>query len=258
MIGEECKSPGSTGRRETAGLQMLRSDAAEIELLERCVRALFDGKTELSILEAGCGPSWPLRLNGVKYRLTGVDLDEAALHRRKTVARDLDEAIVGDLRHIDFGSRRFDVIYNAFVLEHVADAARVMENFGRWLRPGGLLIVLLPDRDTVFGFVTRMTPLWFHVMYHRYLLGKKNAGKAGYGPYPTYYEPIVSRRGIREFCINHRFQVVEERGLCTYEIRRTAGTRLVRAIARAVSALSFGELPWRYNNLTYVLKKQPA
>jgi SAM-dependent methyltransferase len=237
-------------------LEMLTSDLQEMELLEGCVKGLFDGQSKLRILEAGCGPSWPLRLGDIKYRLTGVDLDAAALERRKNIAKDLDEAFVADLRHVDFDGRTFDVIYNAFVLEHVEGAALVLENFSRWLKPGGLLILLLPDRDTVFGFVTRVTPHWVHVLYHRYLLGKKNAGRPGYGPYPTHYDPIVSRRGIHEFCRIHRFRVKEERGLCTYRIQTGARARLVRVVAIAVSILSFRKLPWTHNNLTYVLTKE--
>ena len=36
----------------------------------------------LRILEAGCGTMWPLRLEGVEYQLTGVDVDRNALEVR--------------------------------------------------------------------------------------------------------------------------------------------------------------------------------
>src|SRR6202035_5001393 len=47
----------------------------------------------LSILEAGCGQSWLIDLTDVEYRLTGIDLDPAALEMRKTRFHDLDDAI---------------------------------------------------------------------------------------------------------------------------------------------------------------------
>ncbi len=237
-------------------LELFTSYEQEIDLLQACVRSLFDGKSELSILEAGCGPGWPLKLDGIKYRLTGVDLDRDALARRTSVAKDLDEAIVADLRQIDFGDRKFDVIYNAFVLEHIEDAAAVLENFARWLKSGGLLILLLPDRDSVFGFITRLTPFWFHVFYHRYVLRRENAGLPGFGPYPTYHHQIVSRTGIRGFCKTHGFKVSEERGSCTYDLEKNKRARFVRTVAIGVSALSLGRLPWTHNNLTYVLRKE--
>lgn len=236
-------------------LKMLGSYHHEDVLLESYVKGLFDGKSELCILEAGCGPSWPLKLGEIKFRLTGVDLDREALEHRKNVTKDLDEAIVADLRQIDFGACKFDVIYNAFVLEHVENAALVLENFSRWLRPGGLLILKLPDRDAVFGFLTRMTPFWFHVVYHKYALRRKNAGMPGFGPYPTHYDRIVSRNGIREFCNSHHFTISEERGLCTYALEKR---RLVQAVAMTVGTLSLGRLPWQHNNLTYILRKEQS
>lgn len=232
-------------------LKMFASYEEEFALLEKHIKALSDGKSELAILEAGCGRRWPLKLEGVRYRLTGVDLDEKALRSR----RDLDEAIVGDLRSLDLGDRQFDVIYNSFVLEHVRNAERVLENFARWLKPDGLLIIKLPDRDTAFGFVTKITPFWFHVAYHKYILRRWNAGRPGFGPYPTYYDRVVSRGGLATFCSAHQLRINDEYGSCDYCIEKTAGTRLALIAAVLVSLLSMGRLPWRHNNLTYVLTK---
>jgi 2-polyprenyl-3-methyl-5-hydroxy-6-metoxy-1,4-benzoquinol methylase len=236
-------------------LRLFNDYKEEDDLLARYVTELFDGRSELNILEAGCGQHWPMQLDSVKYRLTGVDLDAEALRYRVDVSKDLNEAIVADLRSVDLGSRKFDVIYNAFVLEHVENAALVLQNFSRWLRPRGLLILKLPDRNSVFGFLTNVTPFWFHVFYHKYVLGHANAGKPGYGPYPTHYDHVVSRDGIRDFCKQEGFTIKEERGLGAYVIETNARARVIRMLAIVVSALSIGRLPWKHNNLTYVLQK---
>jgi len=238
---------------QLTALKMLTGYNHEDDLLELYVRNMFDGTTALNILEAGCGPSWPLKLPGIKYKLTGIDLDSHALENRKSITKDLDEAIIGDLRQVDFGDRKFDVIYNAFVLEHIDNAAQVLDSFSNWLRPGGILLLKLPDRDAVFGLLTRLTPFWFHILYHKYALRRKNAGRPGFGPYPTHYDRVVSRTGIREFCDSHGFELSEERGLCTYVMERR---RAVTAIAKLASALSLGTFPWQHNNLTYVLTKK--
>lgn len=237
-------------------LKLFSSYKEEDDLLESHVKNLFDGKSELSILEAGCGQHWPLKLGELKYKLTGVDLDQEALAYRVNISKDLDEAIVADLRNLDLGNRKFDVIYNAFVLEHVENAVLVLENFARWLKPGGLVILKVPDRNSAFGFLTNMTPFWFHVAYHKFILGRKNAGEPGYGPYPTYYDQIVSRDGIREFCKAHRLTIREERGLGTYVIESGVRRRLVRIVAMLISVVSIGRFPWKHNNLTYVLEKE--
>ena len=113
---------------------------------------------QLEILEAGCGRRWPLNLGDTNYRLMGVDLDETALSIRKSVVKDLDETILGDLRHVDLDENTYDIIYNSCVLEHIDNAKVVLQNFAKWLKPEGLLILRFPDRNSVYGFFTRINP----------------------------------------------------------------------------------------------------
>jgi SAM-dependent methyltransferase len=201
----------------------------------------------LRILEAGCGRQWPLQLS-VPFSLTGLDLDRDALAARV----DLDQAVVGDLRSVEFAPHSFDVIYNAFVLEHVSGARQVLERFLRWLAPGGTLIVKLPDRDSAYGFLTRLTPFWAHVMIYRYLLGYPQAGTPGHGPYRTYYDEVVSERGLREFCLGNGMKAPGLYRLCSY-----ASNRPVRLAAFLTSMLSGGRLAWRHNNLLLIARAAP-
>jgi SAM-dependent methyltransferase len=209
----------------------------------------------LRILEAGCGNKWPLKVD-VPYTLTAVDVDAQALEIRKTKIRDVDSLIVGDLRRADLVPEGcFDIVYNSFVLEHVAGAEQVLDNFFRWLTPGGLLVLRIPDRDSVYGFVTRTTPFWSHVLYKRYVQRVPNAGKPGFDPYPTFHDRVVSRRGIHHYCALHDHRVVEEAGYANYLPRLPVLGTLTRAIVRSVAQLSLGRLDWRYNNLTFVIEK---
>ncbi len=197
----------------------------------------------LRILEAGCGRHWPLRLS-VPYTLTGLDLDPDAL----AVRTDLHRAIVGDLRTAQFAPRAFDVIYSAFVLEHVSGAEQVLERFLEWLAPGGMLILKVPDRDSAYGFLTRITPMWAHVLFYRHLLGYRAAGTPGHGPYPTYHDRVISQGGLREFCRRKGLPEPEVYRLCSY-----ARQPLTLAGAFLTSMLSAGRLAWRHNNLLLIV-----
>jgi SAM-dependent methyltransferase len=198
----------------------------------------------LRILEAGCGRDWPLRLS-VPHRLTGLDLDADALAART----DLDEAVVGDLRSAQFPESSFDVIYSAYVLEHVRGAQQVLERFLRWLAPGGMLIIQVPDRDSAYGFLTRVTPMWAHVWVYRHLFGYSWAGTPGHGPYPTYHEKVVSAHGLAQFCRMSGLPPPELHRMCSYE-----DNRLVRVAAFMTSMLSAGRLAWRHNNLLLIVQ----
>jgi SAM-dependent methyltransferase len=233
-------------------LEILPTYEAMTSLLTTCVKDLGGRRGSLEILEAGCGRRWPLELNGVTYRLTGVDQDPDSLEHRKTGEKDLDEAILGDLRVVDFPDGRFDVIYSSFVLEHIAGAEGVLDRFTRWLKAGGLVLLIVPDRDSVWGFVTRMTPFWFHVLFKRWVQGHPHAGKPGHAPYPTVHDPVVSRKGIHRYCREHSFVIRHEYG------RQFAPKRLgvlIRLTIGAIRVLSLGKLASDHSDLVLVLQK---
>lgn len=213
--------------------------SAMSELLQARLDAL---PGPLRILEAGCGRDWPLKLS-VPYKLTGLDLDPDALAART----DLDEAVVGDLRTAEFPARSFDVIYSAYVLEHVRGAEQVLERFLRWLAPGGMLVIQVPDRDSAYGFLTRVTPLWAHVLVYRYMFGLDWAGTVGHGPYPTYHDKVVSAPGMIQFCRRKGLPAPELHRMCSYDHKRC-----IRLAAFLTSMLSAGRLAWRHNNLLFI------
>src|SRR5688572_850169 len=161
-------------------LRLLESHDFEKQMLERYIRENAAKNGSLNILEAGCGQTWALNLQGVNYHLTGVDVDRAALEIRKHKTKDLDEIVEGDLCTVDLRENQYDVIYNSYVLEHIDGAETVMKNFLRWLKPGGIMILRFPDRQTAYGFMTRFSPFWFHVFFKKVLMGDPNAGKPGF------------------------------------------------------------------------------
>jgi 2-polyprenyl-3-methyl-5-hydroxy-6-metoxy-1,4-benzoquinol methylase len=183
------------------------------DLLSQFVRQRYRGHADpIQILEAGCGRSWPLDLGEVRFELTGVDLDGKALAARQTEMRDLHHAVVGDLLTVEFPPERFDVIYCCEVLEHIERAEEVMRRFVTWLKPDGVALLAFPDPKTVFGLATRLSPHWMHVAYHRYVLRIAEAGRPGYGPYRAYYNKLISRRGMHDFCARHGLKIALERG----------------------------------------------
>lgn len=235
-------------------LELTPSLEREFRLIEGFIKQKVPADGVVRILEAGCGQRWSLNLDGVKYFLTGVDSDPHALDIRKNTLKDLDEAVVGDLRTVSFDAGKFDVIYNAFVLEHIHGAENVLEAFVRWLKPSGLIIVRIPDPDSVQGFITRVTPHWFHIFYYRYLLKKKTAGLPGYGPYRTYYDSVVSRQGLHKFCEKNNLSIEAEYGDGYFRPGSGSIQVAIDVIKRTISFLSFGKLSARHTNLLYVLQ----
>lgn len=214
----------------------------------------------LSILEAGCGQRWSLNLTGMDYKLTGVDLDADALELRKTKTRDLDVAICGDLCSLELPQASFDVVYSAFVLEHVPRADVALRNFVKWLKPGGLLILILPDRDTALGFLSRMLPHKLHVFYSRYGLGVKSAGLPGHPPYPTSYHPVIGSKRLNQFLDEQGMKLIGSygNGFTFREPRNGIDAILRKGVSKLISTLSWGQLYDGYNDVLYLMSKSGA
>jgi len=204
------------------------------------------------ILEAGCGREWSLAGLPCSYHLTGLDLDPEALRIRVEISKDLDAAIHGDLRNAKLPSHGFDLIYCAYVLEHIEGTQIVLRNFLDWVRPGGAIVIKIPDGNCAYGLLTRMTPHWFHVLYYRWLRGDKTAGKPGYHPYPTVYEDVISYNGMLRFA--------EQAGLrlggawaTRVETRPGVGGWLIRTVLTVVDFLSRGRFPSDHCTLTFLM-----
>ncbi len=213
----------------------------------------------LAILEAGCGRRWGVNLAGVEYSLTGVDLDPHALELRKTHIKDLDVAIHGDLCTVELPQESFDVVYSSFVLEHIERADIALVNLVKWLRPGGLLILHVPDPATVRGFFARMLPHRLHLWYYRYILFDKKAGTPGYQPYPTHYHPVIRHDQLPGFLSQHGVTCL---GSYSDGWRKYGSSPFMNSAIQGamnlVSICSLHKLAADYSDVLYVAVKQDA
>jgi SAM-dependent methyltransferase len=168
---------------------------------------------------------------------------------------DLDEWIVGDLRTVELPAGAFDTAYCSYLLEHVSGAQRVLDRLIATLRPGGRLIVRVPDGDSVYGWAAKHAPIRIQVAYKRWIEGFPDAGKPGHAPYPVVYDPVVSLRGLRRFADSRGLRVVAEAGSNTYVtgvFKRAAP--VAQAALNAVAGASRGRLTATHNNLAVVFE----
>ena len=233
----------------------LSSWKEESDVLSRYVRMKAELLSELSILEAGCGSSWRLDMQGIQYVLMGVDIDQACLDLRVSQRRDLDIAIQGDLRTVSLAEGYYDVIYCSNVLEHIDGAQIVLNNFIRWLKSGGSLLLLIPNRDSAKGFITRVTPFWFHILFYRFVRGDRNAGKPGHAPFKTHFDEVVSRQGIYAYCEDHGLEIKAEYSAGHGRKVRLFFNTMSRLVNWFVHLSSFGKLSKAYADMINIIEK---
>lgn len=118
-------------------------------------RGALDGATsipagvEIVALDAGCGSRSALApLRPRIRRLVGADLAEP----RSGIPSCLDEFVAIDLGGSPdvLPAATFDIVLSSYTVEHLADPATVFANIGRWLRPGGTLVLSTVNRRHPF------------------------------------------------------------------------------------------------------------
>ena len=227
----------------------------------------------IAVLRAGCQTPIEelglekLRASGYEIGITTVDQDSPAARAAASGASALAAAhrdpagtaapasaagagaILGDLRMISLPPRSFDIVHCAFLLERIPHAALVLDRFVAALRPGGLLLLRVRDRDCAAAALDRITP----EPVRRTVWARLHTGEPG--PLPAIYDPVTSARGLQAYALSHGLVVVR---------RGTARTvpeppgRLTGAIgvARALIAwLSHGRLTDAHDELVYVIRK---
>ncbi len=125
-------------------------NAGEKELLRRWRR---HRKTVLgfhrggALLDLGCGTGAFLRtLAGGSWQLHGVEISEPEANRARVWTGA--QIFVGDPRDAPFGAETFDVITCFHLLEHVYHPLELLKRVRTWLKPNGILYVIVPNIDS--------------------------------------------------------------------------------------------------------------
>jgi len=158
----------------------------------------MDGKGAW-VLEAGGGSfSYFAIPSGARFLALDISYGQLARNAYTTLR------VQGDLHHLPLPPGSVDVVLSFCVLEHLDDPDRAMDHMYRVLKPGGILLLGCPERNSLKALVTRATPIGIHRAYYRFVVGKPDRGDKHYDAFETTFRPIVSRRRLRHW--------LEERG----------------------------------------------
>lgn len=112
---------------------------------------LADGAA--SILDLGCGEGTRLNYLDSGQKLVGIDISKKAISLAKESYPKLDFR-VGNLEKLPFKNNEFDLVYSAFVFEHLESPEAILKEGIRVLRKGGSFLVVAPN----FGAPNRASP----------------------------------------------------------------------------------------------------
>ncbi len=118
------------------------------------------------VLDVGCGRGVMLAaLRDMGWQVVGTEVSaEAARHARDHLGIEVHAVDLTDLPH---QHSHFDAITFWHVLEHLPDAGGAIRRARALLRPGGLLVVAVPNMDSLEACLAG--PAWFHLDVPRHL-----------------------------------------------------------------------------------------
>jgi SAM-dependent methyltransferase len=203
----------------------------------------------VSLLQAGCVTSLDelglgkLRDSGFEIGVVTVDQDHPRL--AETGA----EVTVGDLRTIPLPPRSFDIVHCSLLLDRINHVALVLDRFGAALRPGGLLLLRIRDRDCAAGFLDRVLPGWVR----RFLWTRLYPGQPG--PFPAIYEPTASARGIAAYMLMRGLVIAHRKTARTLPGQPERLSRVVSAARAIVAMASRRRLTNAHDEVLFVIRK---
>jgi SAM-dependent methyltransferase len=139
-------------------------------------RALLLGEVRPGerVLDLGCGAGrFVAALREAGVDVVGVELAGAALERARANAPGADLRLVADDGSLPLEHASIDLVWCSEVLEHVPDTAHLLLEVRRVLRPGGRLLVTVPDHRrlrtaliALMRFEAHFDPLGQHVRFY--------------------------------------------------------------------------------------------
>jgi SAM-dependent methyltransferase len=159
------------------------------------------------------------------------------------------KTILGDLRTVPMRPRSFDIVHCALLLHRISHVELVLDRFTAALRPGGVLLLHIRDRDCAAGFLDRITPQWVR----RALWARLNPGQPG--PYRAVYEPAGSDRGIRAYTQLRGLVITRRETAKTAPAGSGRARHAVSALRGLISWLTRGRLTDAYDEVLYVIRK---
>ena len=147
----------------------------------------------IEVLEIGGGMT--SRIAYGDARITILDESPDALSLNQTEGRFV-EKLVGNAENYEYGPRLFDVAVFWNVLEHVVRPEKALTRACYKLRHDGFVVVRGPELRSLKSIIARNTPHYLHILFYRWVLGIRDAGKNGRSPCRVRHDRNAGRAAL--------------------------------------------------------------
>jgi SAM-dependent methyltransferase len=170
------------------------------------------------MLEIGCASGAFLhKMAGLGWEVEGIEFSSTAAAAARALGY---RVTAGAVEEAPPPQSPYDLIIGWMVLEHLHQPVEVLRKLRRWVRPGGWLVISVPDADSIDFRL--FTGSWFaaHLPNHLYHYTKETIRK------------VLGAGGWRVRCIHHQRNVsnligslgnyLQDRGILTGAAKRLA------------------------------------
>ncbi len=210
------------------------------------IKLLFNlSKGDKKILDLGCGEG--TRLSFLSKNGTGVDISHKAINLAKKKYPKLNFT-VGNLENLKFKDDSFDLVYSAYVFEHLINPEKVISEAKRVLKPGGDLVIICPN----YGAPNRASPPFKDSRFKKFFLGflgrdglnwNKVTPIATREKYATDWDVTIEPYSLsfEKYLNNSGFRVIKNIQTWEYELKNA---KIYQKIFRVLGSL--GIYPFAY------------
>jgi len=114
---------------------------------------IFKSHLQGDILEVGCGIGSFTEMLLVYGNVYAIDMDESCIDQTQQAIDQKENVGFGDIENGNyfFGEKTFDVVICINVLEHIEHDKKALKHMYHLLKPGGVLILLVPAHPFLYG-----------------------------------------------------------------------------------------------------------
>lgn len=124
-------------------------------------KELLKDKKKFSVLEIGCANSiWPIYFHQYfNADIYGLDYSEVGCEKSRELLKHYH--VPGEIYCADLFSppaellQKFDLVVSFGVVEHFEDTAHCLKSCAALVKPGGLLLTLIPNIPSIIGFIQK-------------------------------------------------------------------------------------------------------
>ncbi len=132
--------------------------------LARFIRQLAPATKYKSLLEVGCMFGYLMEELRSNYLVKGIEIGTQAV--RHCQARGLDAAQISLESYLQTDEATFDIIIMSHVLEHLRHPDKDLQKLRDRLNPGGVLVILVPNHDSISARLFGRYWGWWQVPVH--------------------------------------------------------------------------------------------